>query len=275
MNQIRDSKLSDECFVNYANAIQKITGISIRNNRKTMLVGRIRKRLNELEIDQYEEYLNIVTTDQKEKEKFINLITTNETYFYRTPRIWNFIESTFLKNCYLNNKDNTAKIWSAAASSGEEAYTLGIICQNFKSIHPKFKYEIIGTDISASIIKQAKQGIYKGRSIKQFKKLKPELFNSYMTGNDADGYQVAQNIRSNISFDIKNIFELQNLSESFDLILLRNVLIYFSKIDQIKAITNVMKHLTSNGYLIIGESESLSQLDVNVSPIEPLVYQNL
>ena len=275
MNQLHDSKLSDECFANYANTIQEIMGISIRKNRKTMLVGRIRKRLNELEIDHYEEYLKIVITNKAEKENFINLITTNETYFYRTPRIWRFIERKFLNDCYFSKNDKTIRIWSAAASSGEEAYTLGIICQNFKNMHPDFEYEIIGTDISASIIKKAKKGIYKGRSIKQFRKLKPELFKSYMTGNDSDGYQVIPSIRNNISFDTENLFELRKLRQSFNLILLRNVLIYFSKIDQIKAITNVMKYLSHNGNLIIGESESLSNLDVNVRPIEPLVYKSL
>lgn len=274
MSDISTYTLTDACFTDYLTTIHNFMGITINRNRKAMLIGRMRKRVNELGVEGYEDYLNVIKSDSSEKQKFINLITTNETYFYRTPRIWNFIENTFLKDWHTNNSNQTVNIWSAASSSGEEAYTLGIICQHFKSMHSDFKYRIIGTDISSSVINIANTGVYKGRSIERFKKSRPDLFDKYMIGDNESGYRVISSIKSNISFNTHNLFEKYSENESFNLVLLRNVLIYFSKQDQEKSLINVMRCLDKDGFLIIGESESLNQLEINTKPVAPLVYQH-
>lgn len=265
-----EQKLSDSCFEKYRILIHKVTGISIGKNREAMLLGRIRRRLEYLELSSYEEYLNYVKENLEEEEHLINVITTNETYFYRTPRIWDFFENKLLKSW---NRGRRLNIWSAAASTGEEAHTLGILCQNYKAKNPAFQYRILATDIASDVVKKAAEGCYIGRSIERFKQAKPLLFQKYMSGDDRDGFKAISEIRSNLEFKTHNLFDRFQNDEKFDLILLRNVLIYFTKEDQEKVLANIHRNLSDDGYLIIGESESLTQLSSSFESIMPLIYK--
>ena len=265
-------KMGDRCFMKYIRFIHENTGISIPENRRSMLISRIRKRLRKLTIPNYRCYFKLIEKDKEEKKFFINLITTNETYFYRTPRIWDFIENDFLKK-KCEGQSRLVNIWSAAASTGEEAHMLGILCENFKDNHPNFYYKIMGTDISSAVIEKAIKGKYSGRSVKRFKEARWSLFQKYMVGNENLGYQVLPEIKKNIHFKVHNLFNVLSESQKFDLILLRNVLIYFSKIDREKVLAKLHKKLSQNGYLIIGESESLNALNSNFESVSPLIYR--
>lgn len=262
--------LSEACFDEYLRLVHKLTGITIRRNRKTMLSGRVRKRITKLGIDNFVEYLSYVKENRKEEEFFINVMTTNETYFYRTPRIWDFIANNFLANWKLSTRLN---VWSAASSTGEEAHTLGILCERFKSIKNDFEYRIIGTDISTEVVRKANDGVYKGRSIERFRQTCPELFQKYMSGDDTNGYKVLPKIKKNIHFKYHNLFNSFPAGEKFDLILLRNVLIYFTPEDQEKVLFNIHKCLRPDGILVIGESETLSRLDTRFEHVAPLIYK--
>ena len=266
------NKIGDRCFTKYIRFVHENTGISIPDNRKFMLISRIRKRLRKLRIPDYRSYLKLIENDQEEKKFFINLITTNETYFYRTPRIWDFIENDFLKK-KCEGQSRLVNIWSAAASTGEEAHMLGILCQNFKDNHPNFYYKIMGTDISSAVIEKAINGKYSGRSVKRFKEARWSLFQKYMIGNESQGYNILPEIKKNIHFKVHNLFNVLSENQKFDLILLRNVLIYFSKIDREKVLAKLHNKLSPNGYLIIGESESLNALNSNFESVSPLIYR--
>lgn len=263
--------LSDSCFEEYIELVHKVTGITIAKNRKSMLVGRIRKQLTRLKLKSYEEYLQLVKEDHQEKEQFINAMTTNETYFYRTPRVWDFIINEFLTKWDSKKK---LKVWSAASSTGEEAHTLGIVFQDYKSNHFGFQYNILGTDISSEVVTRAQKGSYIGRSVERFRNTRPDLFQKYMNGDDENGHRVVSEIKSNLRFNTHNLFDRFKENEKFDLILLRNVLIYFNKEDQQRVLKNIHKHLSTDGYLIIGESESLSQLETNFESVSPLIYKS-
>ena len=265
-------KIGDRCFTKYIRFIHENTGVSIREDRRSMLISRIRKRLHKLSIPDYKFYLRLIGEDTKEKEIFIDLITTHETYFYRTPRIWDYIEDDFLPKKF-REKSTPINIWSAASSTGEEAYTLGIIAQNFKERNLNFRYKIMGTDISSSVVEKAIEGKYLGRSISQFKERRGELFEKYMLGNDCSGYQVSPQIRNNIHFKVHNLFHILSDNQKFDLILLRNVLIYFAKRDREIVLENLYKKLSLGGYLIIGESESLNIVNSNFESVAPLIYR--
>ncbi|MCP4457987.1 MAG: protein-glutamate O-methyltransferase CheR, partial [Cytophagales bacterium] len=152
---IGNEMLSDSCFDGYSKLIHKIMGITIEKSRKTMLVGRIRKRIMLLELDNYEEYLKYIKRNRQEEEYFINAITTNQTCFYRTPMVWDFITNDFFENWCNNRKLN---IWSAASSTGEEAHTVGVVCQDFRSNNLGFQYKVCGTDISSAVVAKATKG---------------------------------------------------------------------------------------------------------------------
>ncbi|MEO0335599.1 MAG: protein-glutamate O-methyltransferase CheR [Pseudomonadota bacterium] len=252
--------------------VHKVTGITLDESRSSMLVGRIRKRVIELELKDYESYLQLVKSNRDEETRFTTLITTNETYFYRTPRVWDFIENEFLPK-HFQDESKKVKIWSAAASTGDEAHTLGIVCEDFRSKNPAFGYSVLGTDISEKVINKANQGVYKGRPTQRFRDTRPDLFQKYMIGSDSEGFRVNPEIKFQIRFKIHNLFQALSGEQKFDLVLLRNVLIYFSKRDQELVLQNIRKVLSPKGYLIIGESESLNRLDTPFEPVKPLIYR--
>lgn len=263
---------SDECFLEYLATIYSLTGISIAKNKKSMVQGRLRKRIGQLALSGYPEYLERLRQSKEEKEVFINLITTNETYFFRTPRVWDFIEKTFLPEWYRKYPGQVLKVWSAASSSGEEAHSLGIVCQEFKSKNKTFSYQILGTDISQEMISLSSSGCYKGRSIEFFQNHRPDYFKKYLQENEKGFYQVIPEVRSNLKFLTHNLFHEFPLKSSFDLVLLRNVLIYFKQPDQEKVLKNIHTMLKNDGVLIIGESEALSHIQTDFKPRQPLVY---
>ncbi len=259
--------LDNACFDKYVKVVHNVTGITLLPNRKTMLCGRLKKRIIQLSMNSYEEYLSYIIKNDSEKDTLINLVTTNETYFYRTPRVWDFFTQR-----YLPENKNSINIWSAASSTGEEAYTLAVMCENFKNDNKSFDYKILGTDISSDVIDVCNNGKYNGRSIKRFQDSKPVLFDQYMKGNNESGYSVAPNIRKNITFKVHNIFSDLSGNNTFDIIFLRNVLIYFKKEDQITLLNHIKNYLHPDGFLVIGESESIVRLGTDFILHEPLIY---
>lgn len=275
IESIESISLSPETFQLYVSFIRDLTGISIGGNRINMVQGRFRKRIQELGYKNFESYLNFAKENATEKTIFIDLITTNETQFFRTPRIWAYLSETFLPHWYSENRKKVFMAWSAAASSGEEAHSLGIICQQFKELNPDFTYQIVGTDISSEMIHLCQAGKYGDKSVNTFKTLKPESFVKFMRKIADDKYQIIPEIKSKIRFQQHNLFKPFIAKESFDLILLRNVLIYFNPTDQEKVLGLVENNLSEKGLLVIGESESLTHIKTAFQYIEPLVYKRV
>lgn len=267
--------ISDACFKQFSALIHDMMGITIRSDRRAMLAGRVRSRMRELKLSSYDCYFDYVINNKEEHRPFTDAITTNETYFYRTPRIWNYISDDFLPDWYARHSGERLNIWSGASSTGEEAYTLGIVMQQFKDQHRGFDYQILGTDIAPRVLDHAIKGLYKGRAIERFRKAKPELFARYMTGDDNSGFRVVAAISKNIRFEVFNLFDKNSKKPCHDLILLRNVLIYFTKEDQKTVMANLHRRLTLQGIAIIGESETLNNLNTNYEPVMPTIYRAL
>ncbi len=265
--------LGEECLTDFIELIHELTGISIKKNRNSLIEGRLRKRIVNLNLTSYEGYFELVQSDKAEQLKFVDLVTTNETYFYRTPRIWEYIEKKFLPQWFINNPNTVFTAWSAASSSGEEAHTLGIICEAFKEKNPTFQYEIIGTDISNEMVDLCQRGEYSGRSIDSFKKNRPELFEKFMKKSSGESYKVTSPIKSRLKFLQHNLFHTFKHSHEFHLVLTRNVLIYFTSLDQERVISLIGPKMADTGVMIIGESESLTHINTSFESIEPLIYK--
>lgn len=270
-NMNDDAELSKACFAEFLDLIHRLTGITIAENRKSMVQGRLRKRMRQLDISQYDSYLGYLKANSSEKPLFIDLVTTNETYFYRTPRIWEHITNNFLPRWHRDHGSQVFQAWSAASSSGEEAHTLGVLCREFQSSHPKFQYQILATDISQEMVTLSQRGQYSGRSIESFRQLQPKIFERHMR-LEGQHYRVSPEIRDRLKFRTHNLFDRRPTQESSDLILLRNVLIYFTRDDQEKVLANLYPSLASDGLLVIGESESLTHITSNFEPVAPLIY---
>jgi chemotaxis protein methyltransferase CheR len=268
--------LGEKCFHEFLQLIHELSGVTIESSRVSLVEGRLRKRLTALGLrgpEGYEDYLGRVREDTTERDLFIDLMTTHETYFFRTPRIWEYIENQMLPAWCSAHPKKEFTAWSAASSSGEEAHSLGMLCQALREKNPNFRYNIWGTDISQEMVALCQKGSYSGRSIESFKKHRPDFFKKYMNSTDQYSFQVNPKIRERIRFSQHNLFDNFQNKPRFDLILIRNVLIYFNSEDQEKVIELMSARLSEDGLLIIGESESLSHITTKFKPIEPLIYQ--
>jgi chemotaxis protein methyltransferase CheR len=265
-------EIDDETLKGFLQLIHRKAGITIAPSRKAMLQGRLRSRMRPLGLSGFHDYLRYLDEHPEEMQAFLDVITTNETYFYRTPRIWEHIEKKVLPDWVARKEGSIFTAWSAAASSGEEASTLAVILQSFKEKNPTFQYRVIGTDLSTQILAQAEKGLYSGRSIESFRKAQPELFRKYMVEKEPGSFGVAPEIRARIEYRHHNLMQKLKVTAPFDLVLIRNVLIYFDAKEQQTILNHVSQVIKPSGVVIIGESESLNHLQTRFVYQQPLVY---
>lgn len=266
-------QLDDNDLKKVLDLIHSLTGITIDASKKSMVAGRVRPLLKARELDNLEEYMRLLKRDPEETQKFVDRVTTNETSFFRTPRVWAYIKEKFLPEWLENNPGKTLKIWSAASSTGEEVYTLGMVCSDFQQKNPGFNYQIVASDINAEVLQKAKNGVYSGRNIDWIGQRQPEEFKKYFIAEGDGNYKIAPAARKGISFCRHNLFEKFSYPAQFDLVFLRNVLIYFSAPDQEKVLAGVHAKLKNGGCLVIGESEALNRLKTDFHFVAPLIYQ--
>ncbi|WP_108926925.1 CheR family methyltransferase [Leptospira johnsonii] len=263
--------LSQSEFLSFAALIFKYTGIRMGERKKNLIVSRLSKRVRARNCNSYGEYLDIIKSDLNKEERniFISLITTHVTHFFREPAHYNYLESI------LENRNNSpTKIWSAAASTGEEAYSAGLILQDKLGSD---NWSVLGTDICNDSIQKARNGFYPIQGSEQIPEhylkrycLKgKEEFTGYFTFNSE--------IRSRIRFEVANLTTLDKLPGSFkpNIVFLRNVMIYFETKEKQMIIDKIESILSSGAILIIGHSESLTGIRSNFKLIRTSVYQKI
>jgi chemotaxis protein methyltransferase CheR len=252
--------------------VRRHTGIAMNERKWTMLKGRLRRRIMALALPDYRDYLHVLDTNADEVRDFIDLVTTNETSFFRTPRIWEYLASTYLPGWTAAHPGVPLRVWSAAASSGEEAWSMAMLCEEFRARHPAFRYAIVGTDISDGILASASGGRYNGRSMEGLRQHHPALLHKYFR-SEGDAIAVGDVLRAQVAFRRHNLYDAPRDLGAFDLVLLRNVLIYFDVEGQRAVLANVRRAMRPEGVLIVGESESLSRVAGGFAFEQPLIYR--
>ena len=252
--------------------VHSTTGIAMTDRKSVLLQGRLRPRLRTLGLSSYEAYLDLLAHDQAEVQVFVNMVTTNDTAFFRTPHVWTFFSETFLPAWRARHPNKTLKLWSAAAASGEEAYSMAMLCQEFQRSAPRFQYQILATDISTAVLAAAQSGLYAGRSIERLRESHPVLFAKYFTV-EGDGARVADCLKKQVRFTDHNLLAPLKPAEKFDLVFLRNVLIYFEADNQKKVVDLLRPNMYDEANLVLGESESLGRIHTCFVPEMPLVYR--
>ena len=253
--------------------VRRHTGIAMNERKWPLLAGRLRRRLYALKLSGYDAYLRVLERNADEIPDFVDLVTTNETSFFRTPRIWEYFAQQYLPRWFAAHAGGTLRIWSAASSSGEEAYTAAMLCEEFRARHPSFQYGIVGTDIAGAILRKAARGYFHGRNIDTFRLVHPDLFDKYFVA-DGDGFSIGPALRARIQFRKHNLHQAPRDIGPIDFALLRNVLIYFDVAGQQCVLDNVRRAMVAGGTLVVGESESLSRFDTEFVFEQPLIYRN-
>ncbi|RJG03787.1 CheR family methyltransferase [Noviherbaspirillum sedimenti] len=239
--------------------VRKHTGMAMTEKKSILLQGRLRPRLLALSLGSYRDYLHVVEKDLDEVQLFINMVTTNDTLFFRTPLVWDFFSVQFLPEWQRDHAGQTLRIWSAAAASGEEAYSIAMLCEEFRQHAADFQYQILATDISTETLAAAREGLYRGRSLDKIKASQPRLLEKYFYPHE-DGRRIAAELKNRIRFAEHNLLCQLQTPARFDIVFLRNVLIYFDAQSQERIVNLVRGVMSDDARLILGESESLSRL---------------
>jgi len=240
-----------------AELIYNHCGIDYINNLNS-LYNKVNNRIKELGLS-YWEYCGYLKVEADEWDILIELITVNETYFFREENLLEEFRKVLLDNYRNHTPLNPLKIWCAACSSGEEPYTLAMIIDDLDCL-PKGAVQIIGSDINKKVLKKAESGLYSKRSF-SFRKMPEGAIEKFFVDMGED-YLVKPSIKSMVEFRYLNLLDTNSLNQmkDIDIILCRNVLIYFDK-QAIQALVNSFYDiLKKNGILFLGHSETLSYI---------------
>jgi chemotaxis protein methyltransferase CheR len=200
----------------------------------------------------------------------VDLLTTNETYFFREPQHFEF-----LKQIAPNSANPSIyRVWSAAASIGAEAYTIAMVLSDKLGVDGR--WEILGTDISDSVLETARRGHYR---LAEADKIPTPFLKKYClkgTGDQAGTFLIDKRLRQHVNFEQLNLnVEGMKKMGEFDVIFLRNVLIYFDIPTKQRVVANLIRSLKTGGYLIVGHSESLNGITNALVQVKPTVYQRM
>ncbi|MCX6135346.1 MAG: protein-glutamate O-methyltransferase CheR [Ignavibacteriales bacterium] len=255
-------KMSDDMFRQIRDYIYTLTGIMFQDTKKYLLEGRLSKRLQVLSLPNYESYLQLIKfgTRRAEELKFLyDAVTINETFFFRNEPQFEAFEHTLVPQIVASKRSSgktTLRVWSAASSSGEEAYTLGMLYQErLKPAHPGLDIEIVGTDINSTVLETARQGIYREYSIRNTPKY---YLQKYFKAEDSR-YYIDESVKRLAKFQHLNLYDRpkMRLMARFDIIFCANVLIYFDAKSKIQVVSDLYDALNPGGFLFIGYAESL------------------
>ncbi len=256
-----DIKLSDEGFLKWRGYIYDLCGIYFQDNKKYLLESRLLKRIRFLKLNSFDEYYNYLKfrSNGSELKYLYEVITINETYFFRNqPQLDALVKYLFpdVINSSGRLNKNKIRIWSAASSSGEEAYSIAIMFNELiKPKYPHLQLEIVGTDINYSVVETARRGIFKEYSIRNT----PAYFLKKYFKKEDNNYILDPTIKRMVQFNTLNLSDTNamRMMRNFDVIFCANVLIYFDIKSKIKVVSNLYDSLNKNGYLFIGYSETL------------------
>jgi len=262
--------MEDKEYLQLAQLIYEYCGISYFNNLSS-LKFKAANRLKELGLSCWE-YCGYLRMDPNEWDILIELITVNETYFFREEYLLQEIQSVILPQYRDRSTTNPLKIWCAACSSGEEPYTIAMLVEE-SQLFESGSVKIIASDINKKVLANAQAAKYNKKSF-SFRKMPPGALAKFFIESEED-YQVKDSIKEMVEFRRINLYDdfFAELSP-LDIVVCRNVLIYFDKPVSQKIITSFYNVLKPGGYLFLGHSESLSMFDHHFQTIytENLFY---
>ncbi len=263
--------LSDAEFQRFRALVLESTGITLSDLKKALVMSRLGSRLRHRKLQSFSEYYRILM-DPKEGDELqaaIDLITTNETSFFREPSHFEFLRS-HLKS--LRPVPFPFRVWSAASSSGEEAYTLAMVLTDCLG---QADWEILGTDISTRVLERARRALY---PMERSGSIPKEYLTKYClkgSGRHEGMFLIDRQLRARATFMQANLCQRLPEIGIFDVVFLRNVLIYFAPAEKKLVVEAIARRIKPGGILMIGHSETLAGISDRFKPIQPTVYRAL
>lgn len=260
-------QLSETAFQGFRRLLRDTAGIDLAASKKPLVSGRLLKRLRSLGLGGFDDYLHLAQRDAGESQQAIDLLTTNETHFFREPAHFACLRERILPSLQAGRP---LRIWSAASSTGQEAWTIAMVLARHL---PQRPWEVFASDISSRVIATANRAIY---PLPQAREIPPDFLQDYClrgTGRQEGQFAIVPELRQRVRFARVNLNAPLPQLGSFDVIFLRNVLIYFNGDARRALVQRVVERLAPRGWLLVGHSESVSDLGLDMQAVMPSVYR--
>ena len=249
--------------------IREAAGISLSEQKKALVVGRLASRLRHYGLDGYGRYFELLQSGGQpdELQIAVDLLTTNETHFFREPKHFDFLRDRILPG---HPAGRAFRVWSAASSSGEEPYSIAMTLAESLGEAP---WEVVASDLSSRVLARAQIGHY---PMTRAKTIPRHLLSKYCLkgiGAQEGTFLVDPRLRSRLQFVQVNLVAPLPQVREFDVIFLRNVLIYFDASTKREVVSRMLPHLARGGHIIVGHSESLNGLSDALKTIQPSIYR--
>jgi len=264
-----EANISDREFNAFRTFIYDQAGISLSDEKKMLVTSRLGKRLRHYSLQSFKEYFELMMSAPHvgEQQVVIDLLTTNETYFFREPKHFEFLEREVLPQW---SGRASFRVWSAASSTGEEAYSIAMLLDDKLA---SGRWEIFGSDISSRVLEIARGGLYQQNRIDGI----PKAYLRKYCLKGRDEYEgmllIEPTLKNRVSFASVNLTKPLGNMQAFDIIFLRNVMIYFDMPTKKHIINKLVEKLQPGGYLFIGHSESLKGIYDGLETVVPTVYR--
>lgn len=258
--------ISAAAFDQIRDYIYRTAGINIGADKSAMVISRLWRRLELVNCADFEAYFAFVSSPLggAERSCMLDLLTTNETYFFREPAHFTFLRDKILP--HFSRKK--IKVWCAAAATGEEPYSLAMVLQDRQGA----AWELLASDISSAVLNHARKGIY---GLERLDALPAHYLKRFcLRGVDecSGKMAIAKTLLPNIRFEHHNLMQPLPSQELFDVIFLRNVLIYFDQATKQKVIEHILQRLRPGGWLVVGHCEYIQGFKAEMSSVAPSVY---
>ena len=271
-------RFTDRQFKTIADLVQGQVGIQLPPSKRTMVEGRLRKRVRALGLEDLEAYGRALFEDGRLEEELAHLIdcvTTNKTDFFREPPHFDFLARRAVPKFLAAGAQRTVKVWSAACSTGAEAYTIAMVLEEMQRSGPRFGYSILGTDISSDVIAAARDAIYPDAMLDAVPAALRQRYLMRSRSPDQQTARIVPELRRRVQFHSLNLMDASYpFDRDVDVIFCRNVLIYFDKATQAAVVGRLATHLRPGGFLILGHSESAAGAGVpGIAQLLPTIFQ--
>ena len=262
-------ELGDQEFARFQAFIYEAAGISLSDSKKVLVSGRLEKRLRHHRLGSYGDYLQLLSQPAQaaERQIAIDQLTTNETYFFREPRHFELLRDWALA---ARTAGRGLRVWSAACSTGEEAYSIAMVLAD--CLGDTRPWEVVASDISSRVLQRARFGHY---PVERTTNVPPDYLQRFClrgTGEQAGTLLVQRPLRRRVQFTQINLDKTLPPQGAFDVIFLRNVMIYFSTDTKRRVVSRLVGQLKPGGHLMVGHSETLNDISNQVRPVMPSVY---
>lgn len=265
-------------FKLFADYVRKEIGVTLSDAKRSMVQTRMQRHISQLGFADFDDYLIYLFKEggiESERADIFNAVTTNKTDFYREPPHFEHFNNEALPAAIARRRarPGPVKVWSAAASTGAEAWTIAFLMAEYARLHGAFRWAIVGTDINTSVLETARRAIYPDTVLAPVPRDVRGRWVREGSGKFTGQGRIVPELRKCVRFQKMNLLgSSAGFDTDVDIIFLRNVLIYFNEADQARVVDKMVNHLAPGGTLYLGHSEAMVMTNPLMKTVAPSVF---